>query len=172
MPRGGRWALVDFGRCTDLSRRPGSPDPQLSAQEASRPRASQRAGPVTRLSVSPHSLGIRDRTTEAGLRGSHATGATPPKPCESQRASPTPEALPDPRPRPRRAGPAPAAFRFPAPRGQPPLRSWPGQVLGKSCASASSSVKWGGVIALKGVTGSIVKHLFAVPGIKSVASKR
>lgn len=113
-------------------RRPRSPDPQLSAQEASRPRASQGAGPGTRLSFSLHSLGVRDRTTVAGLWGSHATGATPPKPRQLHRASRPPKAPPDPRPRPRRAGPAPAVFRFPAPRGQPPLRSWPaglGQVL-------------------------------------------
>lgn len=143
---------VDPGRPRPL-RWPRSP--QLSAQEASRPRASQRAGPATRLSFSPHVLGARDRTTVAGLWGSHATGTTPPKPRQRHRASLTPKAQPDPRPRPLRAGPAPAVFRFPAPRGQPPLRSWTGRVLGKSCASASSSVKWGGVIALKGVTVSI-----------------
>ncbi|XP_044889200.1 basic salivary proline-rich protein 1-like [Felis catus] len=105
------------------SKTPGSPDFQLSAQEASRPRAPQRAGPGTRLCFSQHSLGVQDRTIVAGLWWSHATGATPPKPSQRLRASQPPQAPLCPRPRPLRAGPAPAVFLFPSPRGQPPLRS-------------------------------------------------
>ena len=105
------------------SKTPGSPDFQLSAQEASRPRAPQRAGPGTRLCFFQHSLGVQDRTIVAGLWWSHATGATPPKPSQRLRASQPPQAPLCTRPRPLRAGPAPAVFLFPSPRGQPPLRS-------------------------------------------------
>lgn len=111
--------------------------------------------------ASPHAAGVQGRTAVAGPWGRHATGATPPRalgapslppPRASPLGSPAPTGQAPPRrPRPRRAGPAPAAFRFPAPRGRPPLRSWPrgsGRVLGVSFLLGDL----GGAIALQGVT--------------------
>lgn len=83
--------------------------PSSRTPEASRPRAPGTAGPGTRLGFSPHSLDIRGRSPGAGLWGSHATGATPPKSDQCRRASSRAQAPP----RPGRQAPPPPFFPHP-----------------------------------------------------------
>lgn len=96
-------------------------------------------------------VSVRDPTPVAGLRGSHATGATPrrnlpgcapisptPGPAKSA-ATPRSATPPASWPRPHRV---PCSL---SPRGQPPGQRWPWLgplVLGDFCVSVSSSVRW------------------------------